>query len=105
MNYIDAFAMMDRLQVLDVGGYSRALPAHEDWEMWLHLATNGRKVVFVPLAFGYYSELPDSMLRTLSEADLNQLARSRRMFNQTGFRTHRPTNTDRLRYFPGVGYL
>ncbi len=105
MNYIDAFAMLDRPQILDVGGYSSSLPAHEDWEMWLHLSTNGRRIVFVPLTFGYYYEIPNSMLRTLTEGELNQLARSRRMFNQVGFRTHRLTNTDQLRYLPGVGYL
>jgi glycosyltransferase involved in cell wall biosynthesis len=53
-NYIDAFVLVDRLQLLDAGGYETSYRAAEDHEMWLHLAVNGRKIVFVPLVFGYY---------------------------------------------------
>jgi glycosyltransferase involved in cell wall biosynthesis len=104
MNFIDAFALFDRLQLLDVGGYCSALVAHEDWELWMHLATAGRRIVFVPLAFGFYHELPDSMIRT--ERDGHKVhARAKRIFNQAGFRNHSPTNARHLRYFPGIGYL
>ncbi len=104
-NYTDGFALFDRIQLLDVGGYTDALPAWEDWEMWLHLATNGREIVFVPMAFGRYYELPDSMLRTAAVHDEANLARSRRMFNQAGFRNASRARTSLMRYLPGVGYL
>lgn len=104
MNYVDAFALFDRHQLLDVGGYRGALPAWEDWEMWLHLITSGRRVVFVPLAFGTYYELPHSMIRTHENADY-LLSRCQRMFNQVGARDEVSLNASLLRYFPGVGYL
>ncbi len=104
MNYVDAFAIFDRLQLLDVGGYSNALPAWEDWEMWLHLACSGRAIVFVPLAFGYYYELPNSMIRSHDGAETH-LARCQRMFNQVGARADAPLNACLMRYFPGVGLL
>jgi glycosyltransferase involved in cell wall biosynthesis len=103
-NYIDAFALFDRIQVADVGGYSGTLPGREDWELWARLASNGRRIVFVPLAFGYYYELPHSMIRT-AENEVVALARFKRQFNQTGFRHDLPTNSDQLRYHPEVGYL
>jgi hypothetical protein len=80
------------------------LAAHEDWEMWLHLATNGRKIVFVPLAFGYYYELDNSMIRSVPDSQAVQIS-SRRMFNQTGFRNYYTTNSNHLCYFPEIGYL
>ena len=47
-NYVDAFSVWDRFQLLDVGGYDASYHFGEDYEMWLHLATNGRRIVFVP---------------------------------------------------------
>lgn len=106
-NYIDAFAVFDRRQLLDVNGYvSEDLPLWEDHEMWLHLATNGRRLVFVPLVLGYYNVVPHSMLRTAdSAAILEQRKRMKRAFDQIGQRASMPLVTERLRYFPGVGYL
>jgi glycosyltransferase involved in cell wall biosynthesis len=103
-NYIDAFALFDRIQVADVGGYSSTLPGWEDWELWARLSTNGRRIVFVPLAFGYYYELPNSMIRTAKNGE-EIMARFKRQFNQTGFRSNLPMNTNQLRYYPEVGYL
>ena len=61
-NYIDAFSMVDRVQLLDVNKFSPSLAGIEDYEMWLHLACNGRRLVFVPLVFGYYYLMPNSMI-------------------------------------------
>jgi glycosyltransferase involved in cell wall biosynthesis len=103
-NYVDAFAMCDRIQVLDAGGYDASCAAHEDYELWLHLVCSGRRIVFVPLVFGYYYMLPSSMI-TDYEKNNQVNARVQRIFNQVKARKHLPLNTDRLRYHPMLGYL
>jgi glycosyltransferase involved in cell wall biosynthesis len=102
-NYVDAFAMVDRLQLLDAGSYSAHVPALEDYEQWLHLACNGRQIVFVPLVFGYYCLLSGSMI---TEADGEKLhGRMRRVFDQFGARRLVPPRTLHRRYHPALGYL
>jgi glycosyltransferase involved in cell wall biosynthesis len=103
MNYIDAFAMVDRRQLLDAGGYSAYIPAHEDYEQWLHLACNGRRLVFVPLVFGFYYVLPNSMIKDCQFEAIQK--RTRRVFNQLGCRKHLPLPTRHLRYHPAIGYV
>jgi glycosyltransferase involved in cell wall biosynthesis len=103
-NYVDAFALVDRLQLIDVGGYTTSWSNWQDWELWARLAANGRRLVFVPVALGYYYELPHSMLRTITNAE-DLFARQKRIFDQTGFRKHLLTNSNHLRYHPEVGYL
>jgi len=102
-NYIDAFAMVDRLQLLDAGGFSAYIPALEDYEQWLHLACNGRQILFVPLIFGYYHQLSHSMLSEVDEKRLH--ARKKRVFDQCGARRHLPLPTLHRRYHPAIGYL
>lgn len=102
-NYIDAFVMVDRLQLLDANGFSSSVPALEDYEMWLHLASNGRRLIFVPLVFGHYYLLPNSMISQSCAKDLG--ARIKRIFNQTGVRSYISMPTLNLRYHPAVGYL
>jgi succinoglycan biosynthesis protein ExoO len=103
-NNIDAFALFDRRQLVDLGGYDNSCPAHEDYELWLHLATNGRRIVFVPMIFGYYYILPGSMLSTPDQHEPIK-GRLQRMYNQVSARKHLPFNTERLRYHPAIGYL
>ena len=62
-NYIDGFAVFDRRQLLDVGGYEDDEHIPEDHELWMRLAANGRRCVFVPVVLGYYYLLPGSMAR------------------------------------------
>ena len=102
-NYIDAFTMVDRVQLLDGGGYATYLAAHEDYEQWMHLACNGGRIVFVPLVFGYYYVLPNSMIKECPCDDV--LRRARRVFNQLGGRRHLPLATKHLRYHPAIGYV
>ena len=54
-NYIDTFALYDRLQILDLGGYQKinAMEGHEDWELFLDLAVSGRSIVFGALTIWY----------------------------------------------------
>ena len=103
-NYIDAFSMVDRVQVMDVGRYDSYCTAHEDYELWLRLATSGRKILFVPVVFGYYYVVPNSMIKDQSQ---NQHAhgRVRRVFDQVGARSMLPVETSCLRYHPDLGYL
>jgi succinoglycan biosynthesis protein ExoO len=106
-NYIDAFALFDRAQVLDAGGYSRSelVRAREDWELYLHLAACGRKVVFVPLVFGLYHAMPGSMIEEANDSHPAQKAHVRRAYDQLGVRQRLPMNTRHLRYHPDLGYL
>ena len=103
-NYVDAFSLFDRVQLIDVGGYDTSYHALEDFEMWLHLATNGRRIVFVPAVLGYYYILPGSMI----ELDARQEAlfkRMQRIFNQVKARQFLDLNTCSLRYHPELGYI
>jgi succinoglycan biosynthesis protein ExoO len=103
-NYVDAFSVWDRLQLLDVGGYDPSYSFNEDYEMWLHLATNGRRIVFVPAVLGYYYILPGAMTSNREDGDRCN-ARILRSFNQTKAREFLRINTCLLRYHPEFGYI
>ncbi len=103
-NYVDAFSVWDRVQFLDVGGYDASYFLWEDYEMWLHLATNGRRIVFVPAMLGYYYLLPVSMSTDLQKQDIVK-ARILRIFNQVKVREFLQMNTCHLRYHPALGYI
>jgi glycosyltransferase involved in cell wall biosynthesis len=104
-NYIDAFALVDRCSFLDLGGYEASYRALEDHEMWMHLAVNGHKIVFVPLVFGYYYVLPSSMAATVGDKAREATARSQRIYNQLQARPRLPLNTNLLRFHPALGYF
>jgi glycosyltransferase involved in cell wall biosynthesis len=103
-NYITCFGVFDREQLLDTGGYSTAFRTWEDYEQWLHLACNGRRIVFVPVVLGYYDTLPSSMLAD-STAVLQAEQKMIRMFDQLKARKHLKVNSHHLRYHPAVGYV
>ncbi|ODU01874.1 MAG: hypothetical protein ABS79_01080 [Planctomycetes bacterium SCN 63-9] len=103
-NYIDTLAMYDRSHLTDLVGFDATLPGLEDWEMWLHLASNGCRLVFVPLVFGFYDFLPYSTNVSVNNAD-RLMARAKRIYDQVDFRKHAHVNAQGLRYFPGVGYI
>lgn len=107
-NQIAAFAMVDRLQLLDGGGYSASLPSIEEYEQWLHLACNGKEILFVPLVFGYYDRSSRSNRAKADErnCDLKKLhARRRRTFDECGARRYLGLTTLHRRYYPALGYL
>ncbi len=106
-NYIDAFACVDKAQILDSGGYTNnpMVDAREDWELFLHLAANGRGIVFVPLVLGIYHNLADSMIKQESNSHGPQQVYLRRVFDQLGMRESLLLNTRHLRYLPDVGYI
>jgi glycosyltransferase involved in cell wall biosynthesis len=103
-SYVDAFSVFDRRQLLDVGGFEPTQPIREDFELWQHLATCGRRTVFVPVVLGYYYALPGSMGRD-PEKWYDVSVRIRRIFNQVRVRPNMPMNTYHLRYHPAMGYL
>jgi teichuronic acid biosynthesis glycosyltransferase TuaG len=103
-NYVDAFSVFDRLQLLDVGGYEATYNALEDFEMWLHLATNGRRIVFVPAVLGYYYIMPTAMSLDPQKHDAVAV-RIRRVFNQVKAREFLKLNTYHIRYHPEIGYI
>lgn len=105
-NYIDAFSMIDRVQIADAGRYDPSCAAHEDYELWLHLASTGRRLVFVPAVFGYYYMVPNSMInREHEEQNFAVHRRLKRMYDQVGARSGLPLETNCLRYHPDLGYL
>jgi glycosyltransferase involved in cell wall biosynthesis len=103
-NYVDAFSVWDKVQFLDLGGYDAAFHYLEDYEMWLHLATNGRRMVFVPAMLGYYYLLPVAMTTDLQNQDIAK-ARILRIFNQVKVREFINANTFQIRYRPDIGYI
>ncbi|MEP7292526.1 MAG: glycosyltransferase family 2 protein [Chloroflexota bacterium] len=106
-NYIDTFALYDAAQIADVGGYKQAeaIDGHEDWELFLHLAALGRKLVFVPVVFGIYYELPQSNVKNARDRKPERDLYAQRVFDQFGVRQLQPLRTRHLRYHPDIGYL
>ena len=112
-NYIDAFALVDAMKLLRVGGYlaDPRLP-HEDWEMVLHLIAEEEQIVFVPAVMGYYHLTSGSMYAETAEdkgprprtAAPEVVALLRRMFAQTGSREWDALRVGRI-YHPAVGYI
>jgi len=112
-NYIDAFALVDATELLKLGGFMSdpRLYGYEDWEMLLHLIFEGRKVVFVPAAMGYYYRNPRSMLEeTVQSEEKSRPSAAEtaslvwRMFAQTGTREWDPMQVGYV-YHPAVGYI
>jgi glycosyltransferase involved in cell wall biosynthesis len=103
-NYVDMCSVWDRFQILDSGGFESNLNYLEDLEMWLHLATNGRRIAFVPAILGYYYLLPASRANDHSKQEAVEV-RLMRIFNQLKARDFLPLNTDQLRYHPELGYI
>jgi glycosyltransferase involved in cell wall biosynthesis len=103
-NYIDMCSVWDRSQLLDSGGFDSSLSFLEDYEMWLHLATNGRRIAFVPAILGYYYLLPTSSSTDRTRQDAVE-SRLLRVFDQAKVRQLLPLNTNHLRYHPELGYL
>jgi succinoglycan biosynthesis protein ExoO len=104
-NYVDAFSVWDRHQFLDIGGYDPALHCLEDFEMWLRLATNGRRIVFVPAVLGYYYILPSAMSRDVPKRHQAVARRLFRTFNQLKVRELLQVNTYHIFYHPDLGYI
>jgi succinoglycan biosynthesis protein ExoO len=106
-NYIDTCALYDRQHLIDCGGFEaeRESLMVEDWELWLHLAVLGRRIVEVPLAFAMYHDLPHSRVKEFSRDMDRGQGRSARIFNQSGVRDKVRLNARHLRYHPDIGWL
>lgn len=105
-NYIDALALVDAAQALEIGGYvsDRSLDYWADWEFILHLIAEERDLVFVPIIVGRYHKLPLSMIEESAGRQGADLRRMRRIFSQTGTLEWDRRRVGRI-YHPEVGYL
>ncbi len=103
-NYVDAFSIWDRVQLLDAGGFDESLQCLEDYEMWMHLATNGRRIAFVPAVLGYYYIMPSAMSNDRGPQEI-AAARLKRIFDQARVRERLHLQTCHLRYHPALGCL
>ena len=75
-NYIDAMAMFRRRSLLKIGLYDTKMPQYgwEDWELWLRIGNQNRKVHFlggVPLS--YYRIHSESMLHKVTDPNSHLL--------------------------------
>lgn len=108
-NYIDTLALVDRMQLLDANGLlsDARMAGREDWELNLHLAFSGRRLVFVPVVAGYYYTMPHSLITEKMPPEVwqRQLGYVRRAFNQLDLRRGHLLNTRHLRYHPDLGYI
>jgi glycosyltransferase involved in cell wall biosynthesis len=105
-NYIDALALVDAVQALEIGGYvsDRSLDYWADWEFILHLISEERNLVFVPIVVGRYHKVPFSMIDESAQRQGTDLRRMRRIFSQTGTLEWDSRRVGRI-YHPDVGYL
>lgn len=107
-NHIDTCALYDVQQMLDVAAFSLDHDMHaEDWEMHLHLAASGLRLVHVPMAFGWYycNDLSrnQDIEQDASEGVTRRFQRIYRQYPEVRDRFH--LNTLHLRYHPDLGYL
>ena len=104
-NHIDTCSLCDVEQLLDAGAFwpDPRNNLAEDWEFYLHLATNGRRLVHVPILFGCYFCVQLSRNQTNPD---NQVRLIQRIYNQfPEARAKSSLNTLHLRYHPELGYL
>lgn len=103
--YIDMCALWDRTQLADLGGFEEGQAIPEDLELILHLITNGRRLVFVPVVLGYHYQYPGSWISTLRRQNPDYIRQIQRVFDQLGRRAQSHANSLYLRYHPDLGYL
>ena len=103
-NYVDAFCLVDRMQIIACGGYDPSLIGWEDWDLILHLICEGKRLVFCPLLFGVYHRLDNSMAAETDENWTLRIKQMTRRFNQNYLRSSEREILGRM-YVPGLGYL
>ncbi len=104
MNHIDMLSLCDAQQIQDSEAFWKVRGiVCEDWEFFLHLAANGRRLVHVPVLFGRYYRYGMSRLQFDLQDDEKIIYR---LYNQfPNVRRQAPLNTLHLRYHPELGYL
>jgi succinoglycan biosynthesis protein ExoO len=104
-DYVGSCAVFDRLQLLDVGGYQFDQDIGAAQELWMHLAANGRRMVFVPAVLGYHYLAPCEAARGEGESRPVKPDHAKRVFGPVRLRAALPLNTRHLRYHPEIGDL
>ncbi len=107
-NYIDSFCVVDAEAFELLGGYIEGdrMDLFEDWEMVLHLFSEGHLVCFVPMVLGHYHKYTLSRFGGLGEeyANVKQQRAMRRRFDQIGVRSNDHRFSWRI-YHPDMGFL
>jgi len=99
-NYVDAMAVVDAEQALAVGGYVEPRTMAEDWEFVLHLVSEHRQLVLLPMVLGHWYLHPMSLGAERGAIDNPKIDR---IYNQR--KTGLPLDFKPRMYHPDVGYL
>jgi glycosyltransferase involved in cell wall biosynthesis len=99
-NYIDAMAVVDAEQMLTVGGYVESRTMAEDLEIVLHLVSEERQLVLLPMLLGYWYLHPMSLGAERGAVDN---AKIERIYNQR--KTGLPLGFKPRMYHPDIGHL
>jgi glycosyltransferase involved in cell wall biosynthesis len=103
-NYIHPLALLDAEQVAELHGYwDNAINVDEDWELYVHLAACGRRLVHVPIVFGQCTSTPscrESCDKSAAASLIGQVYRHDPLLRESFH-----PNTRHLRYHPAVGYV
>ncbi|MGQ9897974.1 MAG: glycosyltransferase family 2 protein [Acidobacteriota bacterium] len=101
-NEVDLCSLCDANQLKQCGGFHTAasINGNEDWELFLHLAGDGRLIVFVPAVFGTYYVRHQSLSYGLKPSDTSV----RRIHDHQRHRSLEGRLLGRI-YHPDVGWL
>ena len=102
-NEVDLCSLWDAAQLRQCGGF-QVEPVinsiEEDWELFLHLASDDRLIVFVPAVFGTYYIRPQSLSYGLKVSNTGV----RRMHDHQRHRSLEGRTLGRV-YHPDIGWL
>lgn len=101
-NEVDLCSLCDADQLRQCGGFhtEASINGNEDWELFLHLASDGRQIVFVPAVFGTYYVRPQSLSYGLKPSNTGV----RRMYDHQRHRSLEGRILGRV-YHPDIGWL
>jgi glycosyltransferase involved in cell wall biosynthesis len=70
-NYIDACSVIKKETLIELGKYDSEMPymGWEDWDLWIRMALQNKKTIYVEKIFFYYRYLNTSMIRTIGHKE------------------------------------
>jgi len=70
-NYIDACTIIKKKTIIDLGLYDNKMPymGWEDWDLWIRMALNGKKSIYIDKIFFQYRFHHNSMIRTIGHKE------------------------------------
>jgi glycosyltransferase involved in cell wall biosynthesis len=71
-NYIDACTILRKQCLIELGKYDGSMPymGWEDWDLWIRMALQNKKTIYVDKIFFHYRYLNNSMIRTIGHKEL-----------------------------------